>query len=170
LQKPPFTSPSREPLVAVTDAKIFAWWWKESVARAGIDGDNPPPKTEYVELKEWRYDGEGLTTAPHEIDLVSAIRNNSRAEVEVSVRFYLSRQFDGISTWTAKAAVFHETRTIRPQETVDLKVENFDISSILNEQQNGNAISGLRLVVEIADAKGNQLSKKETTAKIVMGI
>src|SRR5690606_4774334 len=97
-------------------------------------------------------------------------RNNSRAEVEVSVRLYLSRQFDGISTWTAKAEVFHETRTIRPQETVDLKVENFDISSILNEQQNGNAISGLRLVVEIADAKGNQLSKKETTAKIVMGI
>lgn len=48
------------PLLSIDYAKIYCWWWSESVVRRGFDGDNPPPKDQYIEVKKWEYDGDGL--------------------------------------------------------------------------------------------------------------
>jgi len=76
--------------IEIQSTKIMGWWHK-TVEEKGIDGDNPPKKENYVEIVNWRYDGEGISTYPKKIDFVSFIFNNSK------------ESFSGIATFSLKA-------------------------------------------------------------------
>lgn len=180
------------PLITVKDAKIYAWWWEESVARAGFDGDHPPPKTRYVEIVKWEYGGgDRITTSPHQVDFISIVANNSNERFEGVVTFKLSIRFDDERLysrdpvdgtvefhndvfekipWTDESVILDKKVIVEVGPETKLEVKEYDLTKFLNLIKGGNSICALRLVVQVTDLSGKNVASKETVMRVVMGI
>lgn len=180
------------PLIIVKDVKIFAWWWEESIARAGFDGDHPPPKTRYVEIAKWEYGGgDRITTSPHQIDVISRVANNSSDRFEGVVTFKLSLRFEDYERlysrdpvdgtiefhndvfdkvpWTDESVILDKKLTVAVGQEAKVEVKEYDITKMLNQRRDGNPICALRVVVQITDLSEENVAFGETVMHVLLG-
>jgi hypothetical protein len=176
--------------VSLGSVKIFAHWWEEAVVRRGFDADNPPPKTRYAEIEEWRYDGEGITTYPHNLDFVSLLSNPSRdqfqGEVKIDVfarfsqydRLYTVNPKDGTSRlteefeklpWTPIATLSRKSISIPAASEKKIELTNYDITNLLKQEVNGAPICGLRVLFTVFDRDGKPITLNEKVIPVVLG-
>lgn len=177
--------------LTIKDLKINGWWWPEHVVREGFNGDNPPPKDQYIEIKKWQYDGDGLTTSPHQVDFLSTVVNNSRERFEGKLVFKVSFRFEDENLytrdpkdgkiefhqdvfetlpWMDESSVLSRNVTVNGKEELSVNLKEFDITKILNKTRDGKSICALRLVAQITDESGRAVDSKETIMLVVMGI
>ncbi|MDH3494904.1 MAG: hypothetical protein OEM82_15220, partial [Acidobacteriota bacterium] len=119
---------------------------------------NPPPKDEYVQLTEWRYDGEGFTTSPHAVDLSASIENGSELPARLKMSVILKSKYaryDGLFTrngdrweydmqkleelpWAPNREIYSEGLVIEALESRKVGFKKFDLQPFLKSRENGN--------------------------------
>lgn len=170
------------PNLVFANIKASFWWWNESAA-SGMDGDRPPPKTKYLELEKWEYDGEGLTTYPHEVDVTSELQNNSVTDFEGSVRIHISARFEDYETrsfegsgltcenrpWINERVLLYESVKIKSKSFKKSVVKDYDLTKLLNEKDDGRAICAMRFSTQVIDRSGKILNSKEKVVPVLLG-
>lgn len=177
--------------ISISEVKMFAWWWDESTVQKGIDGDNPPPRSKYVEIVEWEYDGEGLTTYPHKIDFVSTFVNHSAIDtprivvITLSGRFenydeivtldsvndstiFLSEKFEKIP-WVDLAVIYRKKIDFKGDKEKRIEIKDHNIEYILNQEFQDKPICAIRVVAQLMDMSGNIVDSKEKIVRIKLG-
>lgn len=177
--------------LTIKKTKIMGWWWKKSVAQKGIDADDPPPKDQYVEIVILEYDGEGITTFPEKIDLVSELINGSKKSKSGFVRFYVRGRFgdydainygefrDGTKgearncesyPWAKEELVLEQSFQLKSKEESKFKKSEFQLTPLLIKEIDGNRICSFELIVKVFDSGGNrEIASDSKTIAVKLG-
>lgn len=177
---------------SIDDVAMRFWWWEEADARSGIDTTNPPEKSRYLTLTKWEYDGVGIKTYPHNVDLVATVFNPTAAKYEGSLKFIISGRFEDYEVlysrntetdeiefnadhyhrldWSKQSVAFEQNITLEPNESRSIKLENFDLTKLLNTKIGSKPLAGLRLEAILSDKSGKIAAKKETSATVLIGL
>jgi hypothetical protein len=162
--------------IRVNQARMSFWWWNEADA-IGMDGDNPPAKKRYIDLEKWEYgDGDGITTYPHEVDLVAEIANDSSSSFRAKVRFRAAARFEDYyaesncdeSPWLDEDVV-HEQNVLLATGVKIVERKNYDITPFLNKRHGKMSICAFRFSVQVVDTSGSIVASKEKVVPVLLG-
>lgn len=181
----------KKELIEVINIKFHAWWWSLEQVHAGIDGDNPPPKESYTELRRWRYDGEGVETYPDKIDIEFEVLNNTNKSIPViitatadfkienykKVQVYVkddepqSEYVDPLANvpWTRSQEIDNWSTTIISKSKDKFKVKDFNLRKLLKEYKGEEWPWVMRLKVYVKNDKGEEVAYQEKQIEIIPG-
>lgn len=180
-QATPLAVPQAD-FLRIEQMKVGFWWWEESVA-AGMDGENPPKKTRYLDLERWEYDGEGLKTYPHNVDIAISVKNETAKPVDAKIELSLSARFEDYDRrsytdqdnackgrpWERERTVVEKQLRIDSNGVKLIEKQEYDLTKLLNEKVDGRSICAVRFRVEILDLQGNIRLKKEKIVPVLLG-
>ena|GEM_PF-5849516 len=165
--------------ILIKSSVVYCWWWPESIVLdPKFNADYPPPKTKYVELTEWRYDGERLTTAPHTIDLVATALNPTNTTFKGRVKFRLYSRFEELiyisdsqtspsdikkcedCPWIDELVLLDKDLVIESGKESIIEFKEYDLTQLLNKKKGNKALCAFSFVVEIANSSENVLQKE----------
>ena len=169
--------------ITASSPEASFWWWTEAVAKSGMDGDDPPAKTRYIALDRWVYDGEGITTSPHKVDLASSVVNNSNVDFKGKIKLQISARFEDYENavysdkgssceerpWVNERTVFERDINVQQKRAKKFERENYDLTKLLNEKYENGSICSMRIVVQVLDPSGSSLTSTEKIIPIQLG-
>ena len=180
------TIPNQQEKVEINDIKFFTWWWSKEQIRAGIDADNAPDKTFYMQLNRWQLDGEWGVANPNKFDITFQISNPSNNATSLRVKAVVGFQIASYKLmyneeerggkleddfakipWTKEEEIYSSTINISPKSQEEIVIKDFNLRKVLDSLKGDDWAWYMKTRIVIENMEGVEITSKEKELEIV---
>lgn len=178
--------PNQQKKVEIKDIIFFTWWWSNEQNEAGIDADNPPDKTFYMQLNKWQHDGMNGIANPDKFDIAFQVNNPSNnaitLRVKATVGFQIAsyklmyndeergRKLEDDFTkipWSKEEEIYSSTISISPKSQEEIVIRDFNLRKVLESLEGDDWAWYMRTKIVIENIEGVEITSKEKKLEIV---
>ena len=111
-----------------------------------------------------------------QIDIVADISNDLPSVFEGRLKFVVAMRFENgdgegskVGLWVKEREIYDRAMSISPNEKQAFKLENFDLTELLNAKRDGRYLNALLFKVLVLDSRGIEITRKEKELSVTLG-